>query len=369
MTVHASQLRYIIACGAAIEAIDTSGMLGGGHGESYGEKSGAAELGTALHDLARRMVRGAPTDPEEIAPAYGIKSTAELWFLLTSLRRTWETLAEHFPAPQAEIYMGCKMGNHDWLEGTADVLAADPEGHTVRLLDWKSGRVEGDSLPQMMGYAALAFAEFPWADRAYICVAWLRAGETDARWVTRQQADEFVSRIQQALRRPDEYRYGDHCQWCPRHLDCPALTRAAGALMQPEETLPEITAENAIRVHSLLKAVESRCRAVNSALRAFIRATGPVATGDDGKLLGFRRRRTEKIDFVAAVEWLMYRYPHTWAGTCQVSKGAVEKMVAAGAEPGTKGKAVAAALDELRARGAVTEVLQDYMTVYRPDPD
>jgi len=332
---------------------------------STGTANAAADMGSCIHELAEGIVLGQTVYPSDVAPGYGIRTTNEdLQYLWGRVHALWEDLEAHFPAPTVEQEMYVEIAPGVALTGRADVVSVTDED--VRVLDWKSGRVQYDAAPQLLSYATLAMAlhEKP---KAYVCVAWLRESETEAEWVTAEQAEQWCTRLVDALGKPEEYRTGYHCQWCPRNSDCPELTRAANALVVSDDPVP-VTAENVLDLHYLRQAVQRRVDAVDTAVRAYVREHGAVPA-EGGKVLGFRPGERSEIVFRHAAAWLDDNFPEYWPDLVSVSKSGLEKLVAAEAPRGEKKAAVEEAMDALRERQALKTRSTETFTLFKPKED
>ena len=352
MTIRASNTDRFVKCPASV--------LAGG----AGSWNAAADLGTAGHLAAARIVNGAEPETAALALAYQVDAN-EMDFLVGQSLRMWRQLREYFPTPETEVSMASELSDDLQLTGTADVLAGQQEGDCF-VLDWKSGRRETDATAQLLSYALLAAQQYD-ATRAYIAVAWLRTGEIDAQWIDLAAIGAWKDRLVDASERAQagEYRTGEQCIYCPAAATCEALRRKSLAFRDDPQ---ESDDENVVELHALRQTWERLASDLTLNVKAHL-ATRPggVPVGD-GRILRMVQEGRSQIDFSRAVEWLMDTYPDTWAGACAISKGAVEKLVGAGADHGQKGSAIAAALAWLDTElGAVTRTEFDVVRVVKGD--
>lgn len=113
------------------------------------------------------------------------------------------------------------MAKDVWCRGIIDIGVVGSE--KAYLLDWKTGKRKPDS-DQLMLFAALAFAHYPWIDKVVTGFIWLKSGEFDKQVFTREQVmdiwGEFLPRLQrlEVAFRDDKWQAkpsGLCRNWCP----------------------------------------------------------------------------------------------------------------------------------------------------------
>jgi len=80
------------------------------------------------------------------------------------------------------------MAKDVWVRGIIDIGVVGSE--KAYLLDWKTGKRRPDN-DQLMLFAALAFAIYPWIDKVTTGFIWLKTGEFDKKVFTREQLPEI----------------------------------------------------------------------------------------------------------------------------------------------------------------------------------
>jgi hypothetical protein len=89
------------------------------------------------------------------------------------------------------------MAKDVWCRGIIDIGVVG--SNKAYLLDWKTGKRKPDS-DQLMLFAALAFAHYPWIDTVVTGFIWLKDSKFDKEVFTRDQIteiwNEFLPRLQ-----------------------------------------------------------------------------------------------------------------------------------------------------------------------------
>tara|TARA_B110000908_G_scaffold169010_1_gene225171 strand:+ start:3173 stop:3838 length:666 start_codon:yes stop_codon:yes gene_type:complete len=113
------------------------------------------------------------------------------------------------------------MANDVWVRGIIDIGVVGED--RAYLLDWKTGKRKLNS-DQLMLFAALAFAQYPWVDKVTTGFIWLKTGEFDKSVFTRDQLpeiwNEFMPRLKRLAIAYDESKWNPRpsglCKnWCP----------------------------------------------------------------------------------------------------------------------------------------------------------
>lgn len=247
------------------------------------EKSEAGALGTAAHDVMARQVRGgAPVMVAEVAAEHGVDA-GELGDLIDTGGKLLDTLRG--PAD-------CEEGAEDEL--TAEVCGVRLTGHRdywwrlgdrAGLVDWKTGYKDADYRDQAMGYATLMFANFPTLRTIDVTIAWLRDGTTESYHVTLEDTHAWYLRLSDAITNDGVYHPGEHCTYCPRRYECPALAqRQTSTLAVWNEgkgrTLATMTPAERIDLYARASEVAKLAEAVRAEIREDLRQHGPLVTDD-----------------------------------------------------------------------------------------
>lgn len=324
-----------------------------------------AELGTAVHEAARRIVLGLPVDSSAvavIADLYGADRD-EVGFLAEAARRAWDKLT---PTPgaivDAELAMAAVLGDVK-LTGTADVDILEADRTAVTVIDWKTGRRDSDHREQVMGYCALALEAHPTVDIALAQIVWLRTNEVEAYSLTRRDMQPWRERLfEQVL--DVAYHPGTHCQYCPRKFACPAreeMSRSAVAVMgdgvvaaDNVRSLRELPVEQQVALYRKAKAVAGLAADVINEVRALVVETGPlVALGVKLDVVEETRRNVDTMKAWPILQHFLGDEQIAQAVAVQVGKA--EDLAAASAPRGEKGARRKEFNDQLMAAGAVSQ--------------
>jgi len=103
------------------------------------------------------------------------------------------------------------MAKNVWVRGVIDIGVVGSE--KAYLLDWKTGKRKMDS-DQLMLFAALAFAMYPWIDKVTTGFIWLKEGKFDKEVFTRSQLTEIWGEFHPRLSRM-AHAYAED-KWTPR---------------------------------------------------------------------------------------------------------------------------------------------------------
>lgn len=326
-----------------------------------------ARLGTAVHATVLGWINAGQHMSE---PPSGI-DTKEFLKLCRRAWQCWEAIQEHFPGPVLTEHEMWAVDHPNRLEmrGHADIIAATED--EVRIADLKTGwDAESDHEEQMGAYAWLGLHEFPETERAYTAVIHVRTMEREARYWTRQDAAEWYAAV---LERLDDTRYfpGRHCRFCPRALVCPALTevlsQTAEFMLSGDDEiqlqLEEMNGAALAKLWEYVGLLEKRSEWTRGAVKARLRATGPLPVGDGREVALVPQERRHLIPLLAwdACERAVGRET-LLRDVAELRKGRLEEAVRATAGKGQKGAAVTALMEQLEADGALaveeTEVLR-----------
>ena len=292
----------------------------------------------------------------------------ELGFLLYAGWEAWKELRGRFePEPLVEIPM--ELTQRDFtLTGRMDV--ARECDVVVYGLDWKSGRKPHDYLPQMRGYGAELFANFPAAQKAVLIVVWLREKMTDTFVWTRAESEtwlaETVERIASGMFCP-----GESCRYCPRQTECPARTAlvrsALSDLTDADPQVPALTAETWTVIAPSLTQAWGRVKLVESAIDRFktvvregVEKFGPLAVTDKTELRLVPVNPKKSLDTVKAWPVVSEQLTDAELAACTtVSLTDVQQVLSDKAERGKKKAAKEAMEAQLREAGAIVDEPQN----------
>ena len=240
---------------------------------------------------------------------------------------------------------------------------------SIRVLDWKSGRVRRTHKNQLRSYAYLALVRARKADQEpeaiTVYTVWLRHREIDVSTYTPAQLDQWAKDLADRVMGWDGvYTTGGHCAFCPRKTTCDARLNEDRAMVQAfTKTNPRGLKDLApAEVYDTYRRVKQIERAVKGALLQFkehVEAVGEVVSGDKSLTLAERGRTT--ID--ARKAWSVLSSvlsQDELAEAVSISKTAITKAVRANAK-GSKKSAVADVLDQLEAAGAITKTSSQYL--------
>lgn len=310
-------------------------------------------MGIAAHKALQAFYSVAACNLEDIATAYGA-DLEELKFLYWAGRRIWDYVANMIDIGLS--FFEIQLLSPDF-SGHADRLIISSGGETAWVIDWKSGYKDSDYRQQLLTYAHLAMHNFPVVKQVYVCLAWLRTGEYEGEWVTREASNlwhtETMSRLEAVGFNP-----GRHCSHCPRFLECPAakaqLIQAGEVLIESAQQTELTEVDKFFTILDAQKMLSDYCEKVHTMLRAQLAAVGGKIESEDREVFFVEQSRRE-IDAKVALPIIREKFGSDTADQCcSVSKKSIEEVVKASVGRGQKGKAAAAFMAELEERGAVT---------------
>jgi hypothetical protein len=325
--------------------------------------NGASDLGNGAHDAMRSIVKDMPVDVEAMALRHFV-DPKELGPLVTFGYKAWDELRDAFPLPETEVEVALPLSDEIHLSGHIDLLSVvlAEDAHHGRFIDWKSGRKESsDYYAQMAGYATALILSRGLAD-ATGTVVWLRSQTIETFRFTQADALAFVERLGAHVRN-GRYRHGEHCAYCPRSHDCPALvavTRRDAAMFAMGAEVVDALVQQAppaviVDARRRLKVIETFAESFDKACRRRIRAEGPLDSGDGTLLSLVEENGKREVDTEKAWPILQDMLGDDLASCVTVSAARADEVVAkkAGKGKGAAAKrALAAALEEA---GAVTQ--------------
>ena len=246
-------------------------------------------MGRAVHELMAMVVQKYSKLPyEKVLGRYPGIDDDEVLRLLANGKWMWGEMSAWLEDAQAEVQLDAPY------RGTADVLAWC--GEVLVVIDWKTGRrSDKDHTPQLLAYAASAIACSPRKPVAVqVVVGWLQDRVYVVNNVSLEEIEGFRERVTELSREAGKrYSPGEHCQYCPRQLECVAKDRwqqASSAALLPlsdedseerRELSPERIVELYPRVQMLSKALDE----YNRALRQVLEERGQVLIPGEDKML------------------------------------------------------------------------------------
>jgi hypothetical protein len=320
----------------------------------------AADLGTAVHDAMRSIVQGIPVDVRLVALRHAVDEK-ELGPLVAYGRKAWAELASSFPRPKTEVDVELdRLVYH--LTGHVDLLSV-VEG-AARFLDWKSGRKESnDYFAQLAGYALCLILGQGYKS-ATGTVVWLRSQTVETFRFEHVDASTFDAKIADQLS-VVRYSHGEHCAFCPRSHDCPALvaiSRRDVAIFSQADVdalVAQAPAQEVVSMRRRSKVLEAFMKSFDTAVRRRIVAEGPLDSGDGNDLALVEENG--KRDIKPAKAWpivqpLLEEMDDDELGeVLSISAAGLDEVVAKKAGKG-KGAAAKRALEaELKQAGALTQ--------------
>ncbi len=324
----------------------------------YRQEGGPSAEGSAVHRAMESIVKGLEPDLDAIAEEFAIDRD-ELGRLTWYGRKAWATLRASFPEPEPEAAMTAKDGDIV-ITGTTDLRSR--MGRVTHMLDWKSGYVDRDYYHQFAAYAAGEFTENPECEEVVFSGVWLRAQDIETYTFTREDIAGWWNLLRYKLARPNEFRPGPDCPFCPRSVDCPALiaqvrrdvqmfvSEDIGALFE------SATPDQLIAIRRRARLVAEFADSATELIRSRIQQAGPIVGTDGTKLDLVPENGRREID--AALAWPVLQAnlsDEEMATVVNVSAAKAEKVLGEKAAHGYKGKAIAKFKDELKAAGAVKQ--------------
>ena len=272
-------------------------------------------------------------------------------------RKMWRELSQYFPDPMVEQEIDAIFGELR-LTGHADVISIiEHDGQIeVRVLDWKSGRVESDYMDQLLAYALIVASYFK-ASKVTVMVGWLRPMEYDTKTFVGLELETAKERLLRDLSDPSPYRTGKHCGWCRMRYECLALQQmmATATLTltgHPDIDLRKIQGERLGNLLAQTKLMEGTTAAIKDAARHEVQAAGPLDVGD-GRMLTLRPEKRREIDAQMAIRALRGIYGEDVDKYASITAGAIDRLAMDNAD-GTKKAAREEINIKLKESGAIT---------------
>lgn len=312
--------------------------------------SAPSATGTTTHACLRRHIETGWNSVEEIADD-------ETRFLVSQGIKMWRTLRDWIVYPVCEQEVEADFGEFV-LTGHTDIQSVAER--TIRIVDWKSGRLDSLYREQMLGYGAAALRADPSLERAECYISWLRTREVEVHVFERCELDEWKGRLLESLG-AKRYNVGPHCYGCARGHECPghgAIVRRDIASLEwvsaseIQHGLSSMSRERIIELSEKAKLVSARAQCVLSAIRSHVEEHGPVVARGSELCIVEESRRS--VDTSAAWPVLMeHLTDDELSAVVDVSLSRASSAVALKKSRGEKGRARAEFFRQLKAAGAI----------------
>lgn len=317
----------------------------------------AADIGTAVHDAMRSVVFDSTLDIPLIALRHGVDEK-DLAPLVWYGRSAWQELRASFPEPEVEVDVDAECDGFE-LRGHVDLLSIS--GEHVRFLDWKSGRKEeADYYPQLAAYAACLFT-LQRCTTVTATVVWLRSQTVETYTFTESTVRAFMDRVYAALSPDAPFRYGEHCGYCRRSHECPALVANARrdlaifSRTDVDTAVAQATPQELVSIRRRAKALVAFEKSLDQAIRRRV-AEGPLDSGDGYMLSLVEENGQREVNTLKAWPILQkHLTDEELAGCVEVSAKAVDDVVGKKAGKGKGAAAKRALAEEFKAAEAITQ--------------
>ena len=191
------------------------------------EVNEAAENGTAAHKCLEPLATKGAVEWENIDNVCDELdgNSEEVRMLCSKATKLWAKIRDTYPAAITEIAVSYELPALEVaglkLTGHIDVISI--VGNLVRILDWKTGRLDANYAHQMKAYLAMVILAYPELEGGTATIAWVRSGDIENYTMTRQDALKWVHDFEERVINWDGvYRTGDHCVHCRRFHECQA---------------------------------------------------------------------------------------------------------------------------------------------------
>ena len=332
-----------------------------------------AQLGTEVHDYLAHVV-----DPSIVYGGWVDSDQAEEYEMLCAMgRNCWRKLQGYFPFPTTELPLEGEL-NGVRLTGHADVFSfvgqpADGCGQ-IRIIDWKTGRVDESHVNQLKGYALLACLAYPEADTATVFLVRVREQCADTHHFTRAELLDWWAGICESVKvETPALNPSRHCGYCPKRLTCPAFRESlavstAMVSSYRDGDLIDFSSEDGVaELLDRVKVVEQCCEQARAGIKACVIGAGGSLRTSDGRELYIDHRELKSIDVAAGLPVLEETIGReALLPLLKVGKGDVEKAVVA--PRGQKKARLEKLWSDLDQAGAMKITTQERLEVRRSVP-
>lgn len=367
MKVRASFAPIAIRCAGAIHLTNTEDLP-----QTAPDKP--AEEGTEAHDLIGAYIRGETNDltgvPKEVSIHY--HTAVKVWDYI----RDYLGANVHVEQPIQWRLSGETA--EAIVSGTPDVIGWDETKKWLYVIDWKTGRVERDHIPQLAVYAAIACKHYGFrADKIFLWQVNLRAEEVlppvsrtpdEIEAVLDRLAEMILTAEKMNRAELRKYTTGGHCEYCPAAGHCPAIQSQMrpwlNALdMIADEDLEAVANKAASAspasieyAMDMIKMAEKLGGLFRSALRTRLLATDETIVLPSGREITINTVAKKELEPTRTYAKLTENNDHEDVIACaRFSTTAIESLVKRDAPRGQKGAVVRQTWDDLVECGALTE--------------
>lgn len=316
----------------------------------------AGRVGTAIHEILRLWLSDTidPSMVEHVCAGHGV-GQSEVWPLVGVAKKILIELGLGKPhAMEAELDDGD-------LSGHPDVEWNLPGCYWIG--DWKSSRLDLSYYHQLMGYAWLRLDSIrACGGRCQLFAAWLQDGTVERYTVTVAQIEAWHAQYRELVEtRLRPFVTGSHCTYCSRAIDCPAQRedmRQALSVIDGDATVDvsKLDGPTVALVHRKLKMLASVKEKWDEALKARIKALGPVDCGDGHSLAVVEENGKREVDTAAAWPILTEKLDaDEMAGCVSISIKKAEDVIAKKAGRGKGAGAIRSLTEELAKVNAVRQ--------------
>ncbi len=182
----------------------------------------AADMGTAVHAVLANWIGNGRAGIEyigEAAAEFNIEDTDELSRLSWNGWRCWEQIQHEYPDPKIE-YAPAAIEADGLRLTTEGVDLHAGVGEQIRVLDWKTGRLDLDAQDQLKAYCLLLSREYPFASTFHASKVNVRAMSRDCWLWSRDDLAAWWQRLADVAARQFVFKAGRHCGFCHRSHEC-----------------------------------------------------------------------------------------------------------------------------------------------------
>jgi hypothetical protein len=335
------------------------------------EKEAAdSTIGTLAHAaLARYFASEAPPDVDKIMaqvekPDVDMGEIKRLFLNGIHVVRIFLNDGMKIEAVEPDI----KRGYGDiTLTGHADMLAS--RGEECIILDYKSGRVERDYRPQLLGYALIA--------GILGGVKTIAVNLSERTWeIENFTKDEIINFEEKFLALPEKkdlYQLNEFCEFCPRLDECPLQRSAQVQAMEIFGKTLDVEKADVAQLASLYpqyELVRDACEKYHSILKQMVSQFGGRVQLEDGSVLEIQSSKAKKIipnaEAIKSIFDTLFGMAapnvhdidstiETIAECLSISKSPLEKKITALAPPRQGKKWIGVLYEKLEARGCMRE--------------
>jgi len=277
-------------------------------------------------------------------------------------QRMWRELRDSFPAAQTEVSVNLNA-DLDGASLTGHIDLVSVWGDVVRILDWKSGRKDGNYAQQARAYLAMYLLGHDELREGTTTIAWIRDQEIETYTMNQLDAEKWLKDLQiRVIKWDGTYHPGEHCQYCQRFHECAAanaLTRTYVAsiadidLTQVPETIAKMDALAVVDLYQRAKVVERLSDKVLKAIRERVISEGEIDSGATRLTIDTENHR--ELDTLKA--WPVLEdegfTDEDFAAVIKIQPSKLDKHVAKRAGKGAGAAANRSLKDKLELAGAI----------------